>query len=393
MKVNLIAWTRERESTSNEFSLEEALQFCAKMAGICYMEDSFDTISRESMEKTKRRLNQVLTSGHHSVFDHVKLTFEFESIPKILAMILNNEKDYSTSEKSARYTKFKELPGEQQALYFKWFEKLKPIIKENYPELFDEEKGDKSYARIEKLAQENARYFVSIFTPSTSMGYSVSLRQLNYIAYMIEGYIKNAEDTQFNKLLIPYLKDFVNLLSPYIVENLIPKGKNRVLSIFGKKDYFNSRDIWSYTYQTKHKYSFACFAQNQRHRSEHSTILIPNKFEFYVPEILTKKEDISEWLEDSKKVQNVFPQGMLIDVLQTGNLDTLLLKARERCCGQAQLEIMRHTQQDIDNFIQNSEYGNILYDETNGATAKCKYNSAFCSRKCFLGSQQFKRHI
>ena len=43
-------------------------------------------------------------------------------------MILNNEKDYSTSEKSARYTKFENLSGKEGELYTKWLDILSPII-------------------------------------------------------------------------------------------------------------------------------------------------------------------------------------------------------------------------------------------------------------------------
>ena len=78
----------EKEKLNNSFSLKKALLFCSKMAGICYMRENFDTILKEKEENTLRRLNRVLTSGHHSVFDHFYLTFEISDIPKILAMIL-----------------------------------------------------------------------------------------------------------------------------------------------------------------------------------------------------------------------------------------------------------------------------------------------------------------
>ena len=93
------------------------------------MKDNFEKILNEPEISTEKRLNRVLKSGHHSVFDHVKLTFEFSNIPKIIAMILNNEKDYSTSEKSARYTELKDLSKRESTLYNKWINILMPIIK------------------------------------------------------------------------------------------------------------------------------------------------------------------------------------------------------------------------------------------------------------------------
>lgn len=392
MKANLIAFTNCCEGNKT-FNLEEVLEFCAKMGGICYMKDDFYTLLNEPKENTKRRLNQVLNSGHHSVFDHFKLTFEFSNIPKIIAMILNNEKDYSTSEKSARYTKFEKLSGIEGTLYSKWLDKLTKIILEKYPILYKKE-AKNPMLKITKLAQENARYFVSIFTPTTSMGYTVSLRQLNYLLYMMEDYINNCDNSEFNKKLVPCLKEFISLFDGYRVLNLIPKGKNRKLSLFGEKKYENVPDIFSYVYQTSFKASYACMAQNQRHRSEHSFIYNLSNFEFYIPEIIEDNEKLKEeWLNDAKSVASMYPQGRIVKIVQTGNLDTLLLKARERVCGQAQLEIMRHTVDTIDKFKKNSEYGYILEEETNNATAKCKYKNATCSSTCPFGSKQFERKI
>lgn len=161
MNVKLIAFTKP-DSYQGEFDLKKLLDFCAKMAGICYMKDNFEKILNEPEISTEKRLNRVLKSGHHSVFDHVKLTFEFSNIPKIIAMILNNEKDYSTSEKSARYTELKDLSKRESTLYNKWINILMPIIKEKYPKLYNANLKD-PMLKIRKLAQENARYFVSIF--------------------------------------------------------------------------------------------------------------------------------------------------------------------------------------------------------------------------------------
>jgi hypothetical protein len=74
-------------------------------AGICYMEHTYDDIVNENPANTIKRINQTLNTGHHSVDDHLQMSYELRNIPKILAMMLNNESQYTTSEKSARYTK------------------------------------------------------------------------------------------------------------------------------------------------------------------------------------------------------------------------------------------------------------------------------------------------
>ena len=115
-------------------------------------------------------------------------------------MLLNNEKVYTTSEKSARYTKM-ELSGIEKELYDKWNDKLGKIIAEKYGHLsyFDER-------RIKKLAMENARYFTSVMTP-TSMAYTVSIRQLNYLCGWMQQFEKSSNPIY--KLLAPTANEFV----------------------------------------------------------------------------------------------------------------------------------------------------------------------------------------
>ena len=125
MKYEVLASTKPEY----ELPINEARTFSGKMAGICYMPDTVETLLSEPEEKSNKRANGTETSGHHSVFGHVKYNFAFEGVPKIMAMILNNEKEYDTSEKSARYTKM-EPSEEEKALYEKWiriFEKSKII--------------------------------------------------------------------------------------------------------------------------------------------------------------------------------------------------------------------------------------------------------------------------
>lgn len=56
-------------------------------------------------------------------------------------MIINNEKEYTTSEKSARYTKIiveevSIITPKEQLLYNKWLEIFKMKIKEQYGDLY-----------------------------------------------------------------------------------------------------------------------------------------------------------------------------------------------------------------------------------------------------------------
>ena len=83
-------------STCPDYQLpvEEAKIFAGQSAGICYMKDDFDTIAKEPEEKSLKRFEQTAGSGHHSVAGHTSYNLLLSGVPKIIAMVLNNEKDY-----------------------------------------------------------------------------------------------------------------------------------------------------------------------------------------------------------------------------------------------------------------------------------------------------------
>ena len=116
------------------------------------------------------------------MFDHVRIIFNMQNMPKILNMFLNNEQDYATTEKSLRYVALdnqdKTLVSEKELhLYNKWKEILEEKINEEYG-------LDLPALTIRTKAQENARYLVSVFIP-TDMIHTLSLRQVNKIAKYI----------------------------------------------------------------------------------------------------------------------------------------------------------------------------------------------------------------
>ena len=185
MKIQVIASTKVGYSLPKE----DAINFSGKSAGICYLPDTLETLFSESLEKTLKRANGNIASGHHSVFGHPTYNLTLEGIPKILAMILNNEQMYNTSEKSARYTHMEPSPEEKE-LYEKWIEIYYNRIKEVYPNFPDK--------RIYKLAQENARYLISVFTPATVMEYTVNFCQLNYIINWAREYIESYKNDEFS---------------------------------------------------------------------------------------------------------------------------------------------------------------------------------------------------
>ena len=374
MKISILGSTKEKHILSKD----DAIIFSGKSAGICYMPDTLDVLFNEDKEKTLKRASGTLVSGHHSVFDHPTYNLALEEIPKILAMILNNEGMYTTSEKSARYTKMK-LEDKEKELYEKWIDIFSKEISKEYPNIKENQ--------VLKLAQENARYLISIFTPSTTMEYSVSLRQINYIMDWFEDFILNAEDTKFNIMLKPYLKDFNEQLKDLKVDNLDSKVKKRTLSLFDTR--INRKEEFGENYCVTYKGTFAEFAQAQRHRTIDYKITVPEENEYYVPLIIKDNEELkNEWLKDINSLGNKYPQGLLININERGTVENFILKTKERLCGCAQLEIMIQTKEILDKYIEitketNQEVYEYLKEYESGI--RCKFNGWKCTAPCIWG--------
>lgn len=311
--------------------------FSGRMAGVCYMSSTFAELQKEDSAKTIKRINLTKSNGHHSVYDHESITMYLNDIPKVLAMVINNEHQYTTSEKSARYTKMTLTQGEQ-TLYNKWLEIFKNrILKKyasDYPQFFTPN-------RIEKLAQENARYLISVFTP-TSMVYTTTYRQLNYLVAFLNDYINKPNKNTFESKLAGVMQEFVEKLkgTKFIDEKLSVNDKNRHLSLFANglecEEYFG--DVYCTTYLA----SFAELAQAQRHRTINYQMSLTEN-EYYVPPIIRDNDDlVAIWLSDIKSIGN-YPQGTLLKITEMGTLDNFILKMYERKCTFAQLEINQIT--------------------------------------------------
>ena len=370
---------------------EEAFDFSGKAAGICYMPDDFDAILAENKEKTKQRAEGTLKSGHHSVYDHVYYSLLLENIPKILAMILNNEGMYTTSEKSARYTKMEPSAVELE-LYNKWIEKFSSLIiseyYEKYLKYFESEK--KVAVAVNKLAQENARYMISVFT-NTVMEYTVSFRQLNYILSFFENFIKDEEDTAFNIKLKGAMREFIDKVPEEVKEvRLNSDEKDRRLSIFdGRKD---RKECFSEAYCTTYKGTFAQYAQAQRHRTLWYKMRFLDEFEFYVPELLKSHEElVKEWGDDMKSIAHLYPQGMLVSIRERGTYENFILKCNERLCGAAQLEIALRTKETLNKYLaatkENGE--EEIYTELlkYSKGARCTFPKFTCKMVCVWGAK------
>lgn len=366
------------------FDLENALLFSGRIAGVCYDKEGFEHLEKEDISNTQKRINNTLENDHHSVYDHIMINFNIVGIPKILAMVLNNEHQYTTSEKSARYTDVTYKNGSilterEVTLYNKWNERFKELIKENYP--------DFTNFKIKTLAQENARYLITVFVP-TEMVYSTTLRQINYIASIMQKYIEehNESNDYLEKNLSLCMQDFIKELDRLNVldKRLMHNNKNRNISLFGK-DLEKREEIFSHIYSVNYEASYASLAQAQRHRTLFYQMERMDEKKYFVPPILNKKEEyIKEWTQDIKSVSNVVPQGEIILINETGTYDNFILKTKERLCTAAQLEVMKATRDTLlkykDALEKNDNYlKEDIKKYVKGARCTFGYN---CTKKC-----------
>ena len=375
MEIKILASTK----IGYELPKDEALDFSGKSAGICYLPDSMKVLFNEPKEKTSKRTERTLKSGHHSVFGHVNYNLSLEQVPKILAIILNNEKMYNTSEKSARYTKME--PNEaEKALYEKWMEIYNKKITEKYPS-FDEK-------RAQKLAQENARYLISIFTPATIMEYTTNFGQLNYIMHFCKNYIKDeTKSTKFDLKLKEVFKDFLSQMPDLKVEGLDADLKNREFSLFAKRQ---RKEEFGENYSVNYLASFAELAQAQRHRTLNYEISFLEEPMYYIPKIIRGTELEKEWIQDIKSLEEYFPQGMMVNVNERGTAENFVLKCTERLCGAAQLEIMEQTKEIMNKYLKatkdtNKEVYEYLINYSKGA--RCTFPGFKCTSPCIFGGK------
>lgn len=374
MKSRVLASTK----VGYELPIEEAIKFSGKEAGICYMPDTIDTILEEPEEKTMDRASGNMSSQHHSVFGHPTYNLVFEQVPKIIAMILNNEKVYDTSEKSARWTKM-QPSEEERVLYEKWIEIYKKRIHEVYPNI---EEG-----QVKKLAQENARYLISVFTPATVMGHSITFRQFSYVLHFMEDFIQKEPDSDFNKRLKPCLQEFIEMNSKFKVEEINYDAKNRKLSLFSD---IRRENEWGENYCYSYWASFAQLAQAQRHRTLNYEILTSSLdiTMYFVPPIIQNTDLEDEWLADIASLEEYFPQGKMVLVNERGTVENFVLKCKERLCGCAQLETAMQTKDTLEEYLENTKETNkrvYNYLKQYATGARCTFPDYKCVKPCIWG--------
>ena len=412
VEVKLVNTTVEVDDTiAVQNALHDQFIIAGKAAGVCYgPEDYFDK-GYNNPDKAFTRATGALAHGHYSTFEHGHLTFHIKC-SKIAAMILNSTRLYNTSEKSARYTEMTGTTDLEIKLYDKWkniFINLIKANKEVSPEKFLHIKSDKD---IEKIAMENARYLLSISTPTqleftvpygralllpewinnftisleTIIGsrnykdniYYDHLRSICNELYKISECIYDlvrlepndisAKDSHYMPCNYKSLGiDFSLLVSYYDIYEKFLKGEDPVstetILDYIEEEWFepvrNIRNIGD-NYTISYSCSFAALAQLERHRTlkYQFNFLKDQIYDFYIPRLIINTYDFSEeWIRDCNKIKNegIIIQGNMVKVIESGNIIDFYTKAKDRMCMRAQLEVADITEQTIRSFLYNKD--------------------------------------
>lgn len=393
LKAKVVGITTTDEQVIKNTKLEDLEMNGGYSANICYTQKSYEEILKEPEEKTRERAEGNKENRHHSVFGHDYISIYFEGIPKIIAMFLNNEHDYNTSEKSGRFTTMFGTEKENM-LYQKWHQIFVTEIKEAYPNepyLTD--------SMINKKAKENARYLLSVFM-RTKMKYTTNFRQLNYLYDFAKKAIDEETNNPLKKALKPYLEEFKDVLynTGFITEG-IKDYRNREFSLLKEDNTFDEQ--FGRSYSTNYDATIPAFADIQRHRTLDDSFSLKEKKEFYIPKIIRpKKELVDLWLEDISSISE-FPQGMLVNVNETGKYEDFIMKLYERICTAPQLEVMEITKEVLAKYLKalrdsKSPNDKKIYEEMRkyATGARCTFPGFKCPNPCgFKEGMELRRKI
>lgn len=403
MKVEIIARTYENNNPEVEQDFSEFSYILGgRTGGTCYAKEGYFDKGIHDSARAMRIAKRTADSGHHSVFDHSSLTMTITGIPKFLAMVLNSTNCYATSEKSARYTFMTPDTKLEDSIYNKWLDTFKMLIVNKY--------GDLDIP-VEKLAMENARYMISVFTP-TSMCYTVSYRQLCYLTAWLNDFVKKASEygAEFYKRAAVYAKELYDIFSTEIIDaeyNVEPnkRASFKFLATLNGKDVKDIRRVVGDVYSIKYRASLACLAQLQRHKSLNYEMFFKDEEDYwwYIPEIIRGTSYEDQWVNDLETLKSagIYPQALTVNVCETGTVEDFLMKAQERLCARAQLEIMDNVIESIgvlkydQTYSQMSEYSNALLDKwfDKYGEVKLKCQVMKCLEPCVWGGKNGKTRL
>lgn len=401
-KINIIAASHE----TDHVNLNDLNVLAGKYGGTCYAADGYETIKHQPESKAIKRALSNAERGHHSVFQHSIITFEI-IFSKMMCILFNSIGVSNASEKSARYTYMKPEEGYVDQLYQKWCSRFQDLIIDYKGE------GFFTPSELEKMALDQARYLLSVFTP-TSIVYSIPYRNLCYLIEWLQKMADNLASlpqTQFHvRLRNEILSTVEAFQAVFGTEMVISDNKSEFLRVLpfqaAGKELHIAQEWFGDVYQVERTVSFASFAHIIRHRTLTSWANFngkPGEYGFYIPPILTRpgSEDLKkEWEEDIWSIADVCPQGTMVSFVQQGTFDKFILMCKERLCGRALLETQNVCKDILKGFCHDdlSPFNQEVLDDHLSPYGlpcpRCMFKDFTCTDGCKFGAKgAFKRLI
>lgn len=364
MKIKIIGATESKLENEDGRS-DTPYQFCAKTMATCVSTNPIKQMTTENLDTTLKRLERTLKERHHSGFDMYQLVLEIDDASKIFCMFLNNLHTFTTEETSGRHKELVLAPNEK-AVFDYFYGKFYNNVCEKFPD---------SPERIKKqIALENARYTTSVGA-KTNITHAISLRQLNYIYSMAKNLLNKENPNIYEQLALPDMKEFCDILDNMTINNepiinpiLSKDPYGREFNLFG--DGKKHAEHFGKTYEIYYQASATAAAQLQRHRSIYMEMSIPKKTTYYVPPIVKELELQDEWVDKIAQLKNV-PQARLLDICETGQLASYIMKMKERCCEYAQEEAKIITKEQANKIFKGLE----KYDRQLAANLQVAYGN------------------
>lgn len=304
------------------------------------------------------------------------LSFIFKGIPMIIAMIILNELNLGASRFSIGIS-----PSEaEKTLYEKWLAIFKTQINHCYPKLDSE--------TIDKLAVENARYLLSVFSPTT-ITCSMSPQQWFSIIAAAESYIELAHVTSFTFKVKQALRDFLSAKPDIDTEGLEIAKTNRSFKLFAV--WRTLPDEWSESYCTTYRTSFLSLFHAYRSETISYQMSLPYDQEFFLPPLFEYTPYQKEWLEDIQSLSGNYPQGMHVDVIERDTCKGFIEKCTNDLCGHSHLENMIRTEASMRKYVSSAKVSNpkvyaALEPYSHGAC--CTFPNYSCANPCIFGGKK-----
>jgi hypothetical protein len=322
----------------------------------------------------------------------------------------------------------------ENTLYSKWKNIFIKLIDVYYNKILDTKD-------VEKLAMENARYMISVFTNTTmeftvpygraillcgwlddfakyldevvSVGdegiYSAGYKLMGEIYYKrLSKEIAELADNMRATLNIdkenPLLKDHKGMGISFLSDINAMRVKESIKMSVPSVENSEKKNYYGDVYISSYKASFASVAQLQRHRTLDLFVMVDPSVNCYIPDLIKSTPYESEWIEDfGKLVKNgICPQSVILNVTESGRFEDFNLKCKERLCTRAQYETMRIVQYQVEEFATYS--GNLsplnrlilrtMIDEQNNlVNNRCRFSGYCCKEPCKFVKYGYIRNV